>query len=304
MAEDNQDRRSAPFRGAAATQSRIRGLAALPPLPRRSQELLQMLFDPDLDMLQLAELVEQTPALAARILGVANSAFFRTQVPAKHIPDAIIRVLGLNLVRDLSVSLVLNQPFELKACRLFDQIRFWVSSMESAALVQLLATRLPLQKPPTPSSAYLAGLLCNLGLLALVHVAPDAMDRVFAQVERQPDAALGAVERDLLGLDHAVAGAELAAAWKLPPALAAAMGPADQPSGRDEQSTLVSLVALGRCIERMLDQRGSIVPDPELEGILAGLDIRFDAWPALVGQWRERTRDIGLLAAVFAGAGR
>lgn len=304
MAENNQDGGSTRPAGAAATQSRIRGLATLPPLPRRSQELLQLLFDLDLDMLKLAELVEQTPALAARVLGVANSAFFRTQIRVKHIPDAIIRILGLNLVRDLSVSFVLNQPFKLQGCRRFDPIRFWIGSMEAAVLVQLLAARLPLKHPPRSSAAYLAGLLHNLGLLALVHVAPAEMDSVFGQLQRQPDAGLRAVERRLLGLDHAVAGAELASAWRLPPALAAAMGPADEPSGRDELTTLVSLVALGRYISRVLDQDESIVQDAGLEGILAGLAIRFDAWPALIGQWRERTANIEGLAAAFAGAGR
>jgi len=293
MAEDNHDRRAASDAGTTVTRSKIRGLVALPPLPRRSQELLQ-----------LAELVEQTPALAARILGVANSAFFRTQVPVKHITDATIRILGLNLVRDLSVSFVLNQPFDLQGCRRFDPIRFWIRSMGSAVLVQLLLRHLPQRNPPTPSTAYLAGLLHNLGLLVLVHVAPEAMDGVFGELERHPEASLLAVERQLLGLDHAVAGAELASAWKLPSALAAAMGPAGEPSGRDELTTLVSLVLLCRCINRVLDDGDDIGQDPELDRTLTALDIRFDGWPALLSEWRERTENIEGLAAAFAGPGR
>jgi HD-like signal output (HDOD) protein len=304
MVEDDPLRRATSPKGSAATRSQIRGLATLPPLPRRSQELLQLLLDPDLDMLRLAELVEQTPALAARLLGVANSAFFRTPVPVKHIPDAIIRVLGLNLVRDLSVSFLLNQPFELKTCRQFDPVRFWISSMESATLAQLLTIYLPLQNPPTASAAYLAGLLNNLGLLALVHVAPEAMDKVLGQMDQQPDVSLSEIEQQVLGLNHARAGAELAMAWKLPPALAAVMGPLDQADDGDDVMKLVSLVVLCKLINRALKHGDFIDQDPELSRALAGLDVHFDAWPALLDQWHERTADIESLAAAFAGAGR
>jgi HD-like signal output (HDOD) protein len=130
------------------------------------------------------------------------------------------------------------------------------------------------------------------------------MDGVFGELERHPEASLLAVERQLLGLDHAVAGAELASAWKLPSALAAAMGPAGEPSGRDELTTLVSLVLLCRCINRVLDDGDDIGQDPELDRTLTALDIRFDGWPALLSEWRERTENIEGLAAAFAGPGR
>lgn len=301
MTEDNRNLRFAQLKSVATRQSQIRGLATLPPLPRRSQELLLLLLDPHLDMLRLAELVEQTPALAARILGVANSAFFGTQPAVKHIPDAIIRVLGLNLVRDLSVSFVLNQPFELKPCLGFDPIRFWTDSMGSAVLTQLLVTRLPLTNPPAPPTAYLAGLLHKLGLLALVHVEPKAMNTVFRQVERDHAAGLRAVEQQHLGLDHAMAGAELAAAWRLPATLAAVMGPAVELSGADELTTLVSLVVLCDCINRLLGSGDSIEQDPEIGRVLTALGVDFDTWPALIDQWRERTENIKALAVSFAG---
>lgn len=304
MSDDDISRRSTIPRKSAATRSQIHGLATLPPLPRQSEALLQLLLDPDLDMLRLAELVEQTPALAARLLGVANSAFFRTPVPVKHIPDAIIRVLGLNLVRDLSVSFLLNQPFELKACRQFDPVRFWISSMGSATLAQLLTIYLPLENPPTASAAYLAGLLNNLGLLALVHVAPGAMDTVFGQMNRQTDVSLSEIEQQVLGLDHARAGAELATAWKLPPALAAAMGPLDQADSGEDLMKLVSLVVLCKLINRALKHGDDVDQDPDLRCTLAGLDVRFDAWSALLDEWHERTAEIASLAAAFAGAGR
>lgn len=304
MIKNVPDRAAPVSKDAAATRQQIRGLSSLPPLPRRSQELLQLLFDPDLNLVSLAGLVEQTPALAARMIGVANSAFFSPRTPVDDIPDAIIRVLGLNLVRDLSVSFVLNQPFDLRSCRRFQSVRFWVTSMESAVLARLLATRLPLRYPPTGSSAYLGGLSHRLGLLALVHLAPEAMDRAFAELSREPDRGLRAVERAVLGLDHAVAGAQLASAWKLPPTLAAVMGPLENAGSSDAVTTLMSLVALCGRIRKVL--RGGEEPgtDAEIKRSLALLEVDTDVLPAIVAQWREDTVDIERLATAFARPGR
>lgn len=302
MAEHRKEPGSQPDPSSvSATRSRVRRLITLPPLPRTSQLLLQMLSDPDLDMLRLAELVEQTPALAARILGVANSAFFARATAVRDVPDAIIRVLGLHLVRDLSISFVLSQPFDLKACGRFDPVVYWSGAMESAVMAQLLASQLPRADAPTPSEGYLAGLLQNLGLLALVHVVPDAMDAVFAQAGQDGSEGLDALERHALGLDHAVAGAELAAAWKLPPGIAAAMSPV---SDSGEFPPLVSLVLLGSRIRRCLRGAVDVADDEAVAAALGGVGLDAAALPLLIEKWRDRTADIAALASAFAGAGR
>jgi len=146
--------------------------------------------------------------------------------------------------------------------------------------------------------------LRNLGLLVLVHVAPDTMDTVFVQLDRQPGLSLSTVEIQILGLDHADAGAELASAWQLPAALAATMGPLGKPSGSDELTTLVSLLVLCKRIRQLLRDTDDIAQDPELQRILADLGVDFDAWPPLLSQWHECTVDIGRLAMAFTGAGR
>jgi HD-like signal output (HDOD) protein len=276
-------------------------LITLPPLPRTSQLLLQILSDPDLDMLRLAELVEQTPALAARIFGVANSAFFARATAVRDIPDAIIRVLGLHLVRDLSISFVLSQPFDLSACERFDPVLYWSGAMESATMAQLLTSQMPRADAPTPAEGYLAGLLQNLGLLALVHVVPDAMDAVFAQAGQDGAGELAEIEQRVLGLDHEAAGAELAAAWKLPPRIAAAMGPAGGPG---ERPVVVGLVRLGSCIRRCLRNDIDVADDEGVAAALDGLFLDAAALPLLIEKWRDRTADIAALASAFVGAGR
>ena len=108
-------------------------------------------------------------------------------MPVRSISDAIIRLLGLNLVRDLSLSLILSQPFDVRRCPGFDPMRYWKHAMMTATFAQALAPSVQAEDAPSPSEAYLGGLLHNLGLLALVHVAPDAMGLVFRELEAEPE---------------------------------------------------------------------------------------------------------------------
>ncbi|MEM6775373.1 MAG: HDOD domain-containing protein [Pseudomonadota bacterium] len=303
MSEFNQESRSRPdLSPAAPARISVRRLRTLAPLPATSQLLLEMLSDPELDMLRLAAVVEQTPALAARILGVANSAFFAHARDVRDVPDAIIRVLGLHLVRDLSISFALSQPFDLRDCPRFDALRYWSSAMESAVLAQLIATRLPVEDLPTPAEAYLGGLLHNLGLLALVHVAPDAMNTVFASVEREPGVALRSWEAEVLGLDHAMAGAELAIVWRLPTLLAVAMGPENARPHSHRHHALLKLLSLGALIRRFLAAATDPGAEPVVQAAWSELGLAPDAMPKVIAQWQERSKEIAELASAFLGA--
>jgi hypothetical protein len=176
--------------------------------------------------------------------------------------------------------------------------------MESAVMAQLLASQLPHADAPTPSEGYLAGLLQNLGLLALVHVVPDAMDAVFAEAEQDEHEGLHAIEHHVLGLDHAVAGAELAAAWQLPPRIAATMGPVSGSGEPLPLVPLVRLVLLGSCIRRCLHNDVEVADDEGVAGALNDLSLDAAGLPLLIEKWRDRTVDIAALASAFAGAGR
>ena len=288
-----------------ATRWRIRGLTALPPLPRQTLELLEILTDPDLNILRLVDLVEQTPALAARILGVATSPFFRSPLPVRGLSDAIIRVLGLNLVRDLALSSVLSQPFDVRRCRAFDPMRYWRHALMTAILAQSLAPLVKGAPAVDASDAYLGGLLHSLGLLALAHVAPLDMDRVFARAETSPESVLSDLELESLGLDHAAAGAEIARVWHLPETLCLVMAHHRDPAYRGDHWPLVALVTLADSVSRSR-LRGE--PPSEWGGARRSLrdtlGIRGAVWDPVIERWSRQVERIADLAAVLAGVAR
>ncbi len=298
----NDDRHTqAAVHAGESAQSRIQGLIALPPLPRRSHEMLSLLSDPELNILRLVELIEQTPSLAARIMGVAASPFFKSAMPPRHVSDAIIRLLGLNLVRDLSMSLILGQSFRVQQSARFRPMRYWRHAMLTATLARVLASAVALKDAPNPSEAYLAGLLHNLGLLALVHVAPDGMDIAFKQAEAEPMRSLIDIERALLGLDHAQAGGEIAAAWRLPAPIGAAMRHHLDSAYRGADWPLVALTNLASGVSG--EQGDGEAQDADADArvqLLEVLGIRPIHWERAIQHWREQADNIDRLASVLA----
>jgi len=194
---------------------RIQKLQELPPLPLTAQEILRAVNNEHSGLDQIAAIIKRDPGLSARIIGLANSAFFGTS-GIHTVEEAIIRSLGLTAVKNLSLSLIMGGVFKTDACKPFDLSLYWKTSLMSAYLSELLARKMSVRLRPDPKQAYLCGLLHNLGLLAMVSCFPEEMSQVFAQADIDHQCQLGELEHRHLGLDHHEAGAWLSRKWHLP----------------------------------------------------------------------------------------
>lgn len=238
---------------------RVRQLQSLAPLPVVAQRLLADLDRKDLSLGQLSEVIEMDPALTARIVGLANSAYFANRQPVYSVSDAVGRVLGLDMVRNLALGIVLSGAFDTKACRAFEVERFWFTAMGTATLAVPLAGLIRGKVPVDGEWAYLAGLLHELGLLALCALFPAEMSRVLAQAD--PEKPLAVRTRQALGIDAMEAGAVLARRWQLPESVAVVMAHYDTPGYQGPHSQLSALVGLAACLAASLYQGHD---DPEL----------------------------------------
>lgn len=279
---------------------RIQGLASLPPLPNRSQELLHLLADPDLSIVRLIEIIELSPSLAARVIGVANSAFFASASPVTNVSDAVIRVLGLGLVRDLCLSQVLGVPFNTQECPSFDAVRFWRHAMATATLAPVLAGYATEVESDSLSYAYLAGLMHGLGMLVLAHVAPGSMDRVLRDEAVDDAQTLSDRQTDILGLDYAQAGGEIAKAWHLPAPIVVALDHHRDTEYRSEFWPLVSIVGLADRIARARTSAGTDGEDPDQHRVLLDkLGVSASNTEAALVFWKKRLDSIERLANTF-----
>ena len=161
----------------------------------------------------IAQLVEADPAIAARLLRLANSAFYgRSRVAS--IRDAVIRV-GTVDVAALVLATEVMQLFRGIPTERWNLQQFWEHSLLTACYSQTLAPP-AIQARGTP--VWLCGLLHDIGRLLLVRHCPSEYAQVLAQTDA--GATLLEAEQATFGHSHAAVGAALLQAWEVPGDLA------------------------------------------------------------------------------------
>lgn len=198
-----------------AAQIQINRLKSLPALPEASVRILEAINDPDIPIEKLSDVLSLSPGLVARLLGLANSAYFGQTRPIKDLRTAIIHVLGMQLVKSLTVGIVLNVQLDTSQCKSFDTGSFWMHSLLTAMAAQKLQAQTGINSSAVSSTIYTGGLLLHIGLLAIVYLFPKAMDEVFAAKQKdylELSQAIGSH----LGLSHYQLGYLLLNKWQLP----------------------------------------------------------------------------------------
>jgi HD-like signal output (HDOD) protein len=226
---------------------------ALPPMPATAAKLLMMAMDPDVDIDDLAAVVERDPPLASRLIGVANSAFYAPRQPVTSVREAIIRVLGLNMVRNMAFGMALTGGLSTAACPRFDLTAYWVTALGTADLASGLARAANIDGMADPDTSYLAGLLHNIGELLLVHLFPQKMAEVLDLLDANPGTTLAEQSRLVIGIDQWEAGAFLMRHRQLPPIIAVTIEDLANPASAARGRPLVVLLdATRRWIQGML----------------------------------------------------
>ena len=194
----------------------IQKLDDLPPMPAIASELLAILNDDEAEIEDIAAIISKDPALTAKLLSLANSAFFGFGRSVNSVTDAIINVLGLELVKGLSIGIIMSNSFNSERCPGFDVGRYWSNSIMTATMIRNIAQSQTIDPEIQSGFYYLYGLLHNIGLLVLADCYPEEMSDVFLAAERETETRLSAIENDRLGINHYEAGQYLADKWNLP----------------------------------------------------------------------------------------
>lgn len=185
-------------------------VATLPAMPSVAMELMLAFSDEELDIETLARKLSWDQALVARVLRVANSPFYGLRRQICTVQEAIV-VLGLSSVRLLVTAAAIIGQFPMRARRDYDLHAFWQHSIGVACCAKLLCAGVR----QNPDTAFVCGLLHDIGRLVLVHYYPEQYAQVEDYCVREDVSRLDA-ERAVLGLDHAAIGAALVAHWNFP----------------------------------------------------------------------------------------
>jgi len=186
------------------------GACVLPSPSTTYVELTEMLGRPETSTEQVAALLEHDIAMAAKVLQLANSAYFGPRDAVSSLRDAVT-LLGHDTLRALVVSVEAFQRFEVPA----SIPGFSLEAVEHRSLqVGRLAHRLS-EGNPEADDAFAAGLLLDIGLLVVAMNEPECLagDLLAAEREGRP---VHEIELARHGITHAEVGAHLLALWGLP----------------------------------------------------------------------------------------
>jgi putative nucleotidyltransferase with HDIG domain len=187
----------------------------IPSIPLVLVKIIQSLDADTSSAKELEELILHDPALSARILRLANSAFYSFRARVKTISHAIT-LLGMNVVTSLAIGINIFDTFTKGSRSEMKQInQLWTHSCGVAVLVKEIWTRRSgVQKEG--EFAFLCGLLHDLGKMAFFKTYPGHYSSIFAIEKSEEDPAISFYEHENYGVDHAVVGEMLAKQWGFP----------------------------------------------------------------------------------------
>lgn len=180
----------------------------------------------DVSIAEISRLVQSDPALAGRLLQIANAASTGSR-PTASVLGAVGR-LGLECVRQLALSFSLIENYGHGRCAGFDYAEFWSHSLLMAVATRELNAALGLG---SADELFSCGLLARVGCLGLATAYPDEYTELLHQGHQGE--ALLQQERRLLRTDHIALSSELHALWGLPTVLCEAMRFHEQPGAAD-----------------------------------------------------------------------
>jgi len=230
-------------------KSKLKASLNFPSPPAIAQQIIALARDPDVDISQVAAAIGRDPALAAKLLRVANSALYSRQRKSTNLRQALI-VLGLQGATTLALCFSLVGTYKGLKSNGVDYDRYWRRAILSASAARCFGA---LQNASSVDDIFIAALLQDIAILGIDRAAPDfygalprnASHREFSEHE---------ISR--LGIDHAELGAWLLEYWKLPEPLCRAVAwshapPTAHPS--NPTGMLARCVALGsECVEILL----------------------------------------------------
>ena len=189
----------------------VENLSALAP---SVVKLLDLLNHPDVDNEKVLQVVRTDAVLSAKLLALANSAYFAPPTPIESLEEALF-YLGYEQVHRLALAVGLGGVMNRKAAGYaMDEGEFWRHSLLTATAGELIAGSWSRTDAP---AGYTAGLLHDIGKLVLNQFLDPASQAAVARaIEERGQAGLIA-EQNVLRTNHAEVGATLLKKWSLPP---------------------------------------------------------------------------------------
>lgn len=184
----------------------------LPALPENLIKLNQLLDNENSTAEDIAKIISTDQALAAKVLKIANSAFYGRTSQVVKIGEAVV-IIGLTNIKNIIFSIFLEQFYGQKNDNSELLTDLWKHSLSTALMASKIMERI---NPENKETAYTAGLLHDIGELILIKNEREIYQNLLEEIKTEETLPRIVIEESMIGFSHADLGAALARKWNLP----------------------------------------------------------------------------------------
>lgn len=200
-------------------RSLVDDLGALVSPPDIALKINDLVADERTVIEDIAGVVIRDPALTAKVLRLANSAYYGLQTKVDTVSRAVM-LLGMREMQKLVCAIAAVQTFSRLSSSVTNMNTFWRHGVYVGLMAQAIARRANILHP---ERLFVAGVMHDIGTLVINQRFPELAEGMIRDAAGDEDL-LYALEHERLGFDHAYLGGLMLQRWRLPATLSEAIG--------------------------------------------------------------------------------
>lgn len=253
----------------------------LPPLPAVALQIVKVANDPTTAAEDISRIMSIDQSLSAKVLRLVNSSYYGMKNKISSVKQAVV-ILGFESVRSLALSTAIMEKFSTESEGGLARLEFWKHSFGVAMTGRVLARHIG-KSPEIQEQYYMAGLLHDIGKVILDEYFNEHLMVILDRV-KHTDSSFYDVERQINDVSHDEIGAFLAAQWRLPPEIQAAIRYHHEPMAAPAQQEIVCATHFANILTKIkgLGSGGDDKIDALSEEAIAFLGIGEDEVGAIV----------------------
>ena len=237
--------------GERRTAELLAEVDGIPSLPEAVSAIMPLVNDPQSSAEQIAEAIQRDVGLTAKLLQLANSAYFSFPNRIGSVQLAV-SLLGIREVRNVVLSASIIGMFKSFKGSPFLSVReLWVHSVNCAVAARTIASQVT---DLSPEEAFVGGLLHDVGMVILIDRLEDDLRKI-VQLAEEEGIPFVEAERRYWEHTHARIGKVLARKWKLPKAVAQA---AEQHHFFSRDSASFKLTSVVHLADSLCIEKGAV----------------------------------------------
>jgi putative nucleotidyltransferase with HDIG domain len=263
----------------------------LPAVSAAALKLVTLLDQPAVSNEDIVTVLKYDNVLTAKLLRACNSPYFGFEEKISSVEQAVL-ILGHQQILHMVLSLAFGGAMSTTLPGYAIEAKeLWSHSLTTAVAAELLV-KSGLPTEVEPSVAFTAGLLHDIGKLALNQVLDAGAQTAIRERIAQNHLPRNVAEKEILGTDHCEVGACLLETWRLPSDIVEAVLNHHRPITEPEPK-LSAIIHVADCLAHLI---GSA---PGWESYAVLVDVRANKALGITPEWLE-----GLMISVHDSAGK